>query len=137
MLGFTVGEPMDFMLKHLPAGVGPFLAKKRERKKGPSRVAQLSNGSLFALHACNDEKHIHAASLHDKTSNVEPGNAPRISLMLRWLSKAHDFYSNENGTLRHALVPAEATKAKAASRARSQTKKKRKQKLIFLCSNKD
>ena len=74
------------------------------------------------------EDYIHTAKFRDKHSRDVSGNVPRISFMFRWLSKTHDFYTNESGTLRNALVPTAEIVARAKMREQDRLKKKKKKK---------
>lgn len=99
---YCVGAPMNFSLLQPPKGMSVFNAKNKNYKRDPSLVINLSHGCLFVLHANDDENYIHTTAFNSEArKHIQK---PHLAFMFQLLSKHHEFYCDEVGMNRYAMV---------------------------------
>jgi hypothetical protein len=121
VLVFTVGPPMDVALVVPPPGKPPWKCKKVEYRYDARLVASLGSGSLYVLDPIDDENTCHQAWFKPET--IRLGADVRLAFCYRWLSKAHEFFSDEHGELRDALAPTPEIIEAAAKRERERKRR--------------
>jgi hypothetical protein len=83
----------------------------------------LGSGSLYLyiLDPIDDENTCHQAWFKPET--IRLGADVRLAFCYRWLSKAHEFFSDEHGELRDALAPTPEIIEAAAKRERERKRR--------------